>query len=399
MSADWYCACPYCDAIFRLTSDKLKQRAGMVRCGACREVFDAYAHLVTRSERGFVPYESKSFLDDDSDLQARDEPVFSVPSLNIPPKNEPFSEMTENVNVRGYSLPQLDSAPSYMLKDDSEQDSELNGVRNPFEDNDPFSDTAFEDDELSGQSEPALDVLGVTDEYEIKLFENEDDFLDDDSTVSTFPSTRPDPNNPIRVPEREQQKKRSGNSESRNKYSAESTLGIDRSEVEQYINDRPNPVMGFVWTIVAAGFLILLGLQVKFNFVDQYAQHPTYRSYLSVFCKVAVCDLPPRRDLYKFTLTHTKIDLHPTQPGALRVTVKMVNEADFEQPYPALQLTLTDRVGRVVGRRTFNPDNYVGNNKSNTVGKGELVSVLFDLAHPHEKAVGFVVDIVTLPLS
>ncbi len=120
-----------------------------------------------------------------------------------------------------------------------------------------------------------------------------------------------------------------------------------------------------------------------------------YRSYLEAFCTVAGCELPSRQDPYRFTLTHTKIDLHPTQPGAIRVTVKLVNEADFPQPYPFLQLTLTDKVGRVVGRRTFTPDLYLDKSTKNLLGKGELASILFDLARPHEKAVGFVVDIVT----
>jgi len=96
-----------------------------------------------------------------------------------------------------------------------------------------------------------------------------------------------------------------------------------------------------------------------------------------------------------FTLTHTKIDLHPSYPGALRVTVKMVNEAGFAQPYPRLQLTLTDRAGRVVGRRTFSPDLYLPEERENQVGVGKLATIIFDLSRPHEKAVGFVVDIVT----
>ena len=88
------------------------------------------------------------------------------------------------------------------------------------------------------------------------------------------------------------------------------------------------------------------------------------------------------------------IDLHPDEPGALKITVKLVNQATFAQPYPDLQLTLTDRVGRVVGRRSFSPDFYLQRDAANTLDPGELGSVEFDLARPHEKAVGFVVDIV-----
>ena len=91
------------------------------------------------------------------------------------------------------------------------------------------------------------------------------------------------------------------------------------------------------------------------------------------------------------------LDLHPTEPGAIRITVRMINEAGFDQPYPGLQLTLTDRVGRVVGRRAFSPQHYLPQGTGNMIGKGELVSVVFDLARPHEKAVGFVVDILTEP--
>ncbi len=37
--------CPICDALFRVTSDQLRARAGQVRCGRCNAVFDGLAHL------------------------------------------------------------------------------------------------------------------------------------------------------------------------------------------------------------------------------------------------------------------------------------------------------------------------------------------------------------------
>jgi predicted Zn finger-like uncharacterized protein len=38
--------CPSCQTTFRVASDQLKLRAGLVRCGACNEVFDGNAHLL-----------------------------------------------------------------------------------------------------------------------------------------------------------------------------------------------------------------------------------------------------------------------------------------------------------------------------------------------------------------
>src|ERR1700752_4460178 len=33
--------CPNCQVLFRVVADQLKLRGGLVRCGACRHVFDA----------------------------------------------------------------------------------------------------------------------------------------------------------------------------------------------------------------------------------------------------------------------------------------------------------------------------------------------------------------------
>jgi predicted Zn finger-like uncharacterized protein len=38
--------CPYCNTIFRVASDQLKLRGGIVRCGACHQVFDGNAALL-----------------------------------------------------------------------------------------------------------------------------------------------------------------------------------------------------------------------------------------------------------------------------------------------------------------------------------------------------------------
>ena len=38
--------CPHCNTTFRVASDQLKLRGGIVRCGACQRIFDGSAHLV-----------------------------------------------------------------------------------------------------------------------------------------------------------------------------------------------------------------------------------------------------------------------------------------------------------------------------------------------------------------
>lgn len=66
--------CPYCHTQFRVTPQQLARREGMVRCGACREVFKGTDYLSEReSEQHFAhgyapdmtPDTGQSFRDDD----------------------------------------------------------------------------------------------------------------------------------------------------------------------------------------------------------------------------------------------------------------------------------------------------------------------------------------------
>src|SRR5215475_11209222 len=38
--------CPHCHTVFRVALDQLKLRGGIVRCGACNDIFDGNAALV-----------------------------------------------------------------------------------------------------------------------------------------------------------------------------------------------------------------------------------------------------------------------------------------------------------------------------------------------------------------
>lgn len=172
---------------------------------------------------------------------------------------------------------------------------------------------------------------------------------------------------------------------------------VIRYEAAQYVTNLSYPLMTFIWFMIAISFVFLLCVQVNYFFVQQYAHDATYRQYLTGFCYIVGCKIAPRQAPFLFTLIHTKIDIHPTHPDALVVAVKMVNQADFAQHYPHLQLTLTDRMGRVVSRRTFSPDLYLPKGADNVTGQGQVVSIILNLARPHEAAVGFIVNIVSVP--
>ena len=47
--------CPHCQTTFRVAQDQLKLRAGLVRCGACKEIFNGVEHLLRSEEVPVMP--------------------------------------------------------------------------------------------------------------------------------------------------------------------------------------------------------------------------------------------------------------------------------------------------------------------------------------------------------
>src|SRR4051812_8725848 len=96
--------CPHCDTTFRVASDQLKLRGGIVRCGACHEIFDGNASLVDldataappaapANEPGAAEPHPETTADDQSDI-----PVYTLDleatldPLGILPKPETSME-------------------------------------------------------------------------------------------------------------------------------------------------------------------------------------------------------------------------------------------------------------------------------------------------------------------
>jgi predicted Zn finger-like uncharacterized protein len=400
-AALWYTRCPFCEAVFRVREAKLRVRQGEVRCGACREVFNATRHFVIQGDDGrFLPDDrdiagifTRESFDESStgNLGAIDDSSAVDSSLPDPVDRRAEREQAERERAERERAEREQAEREQAEREQADISTPSNVDKSfvqptqPGETGDSVEGpreteaTAFMDRNSQAGDDhhaPVAD-LGITPEHSPGNWFN----TETDSRLE-------------RNPFRHQHDPGANGAREIDRPGA-----INMNGVDAYIVDRPNPLAAILWFLVAVFFVFLLGLQVRTYFVDRYAQDENYRPYLALFCKLAACELPMRRDTYRFALTHTRIDLHPEEPGALRITVKLVNQAAFAQPFPDLQLTLTDRVGRVVGRRTYDPRLYLSEREENLLGSGELGTVEFDLAHPHEKAVGFVVDIVREPAA
>lgn len=129
--------------------------------------------------------------------------------------------------------------------------------------------------------------------------------------------------------------------------------------------------------------LALLGQYVWYAREDP-ARHP----YLAALCEQLGCEAPISRDPDRIEVVERSVESHPTAPGALLITATLVNGASFAQPYPLMQVALTDLQGNVTALRRFEPEEYLAA-ATTLMAPGEPVDVSLEVADPGRNTVAF----------
>lgn len=99
----------------------------------------------------------------------------------------------------------------------------------------------------------------------------------------------------------------------------------------------------------------------------------------------------PYRDAEKIHLVSRDMHQHPTLAGVLALSATFVNRAPETQPYPVIELTLTDAGNNAVARREFAPSDYLpgGLVPQTGLAPGVHVPVLLEFADPGSTVTGF----------
>jgi len=177
------------------------------------------------------------------------------------------------------------------------------------------------------------------------------------------------------------------------KFDRDQFDGLGRPEVDQVAAKRI-PVA--VWFAGSALMLGLLVAQARFFYLDDLAQSPSTRPVAQTLCRLTGCAVPDQKLTEQFRVVATDIRFHPDAPAAVRIRTRILNTAAIDQPFPDIQLTLTDKSGKVVGRRTFKPVHYLGRrfNPRDRISPEMVKQIDLDLMSPHADAIGFEVELV-----
>ena len=100
--------------------------------------------------------------------------------------------------------------------------------------------------------------------------------------------------------------------------------------------------------------------------------------------------LPVRRDLRSMQLLSAYTEAHPTRSSTLLLKVRIINHSEIAQPFPWLELVLTDENANLVARRALSPEDYLHNNRlENSIAPKEIRPVTIEFLSFPEHAHGY----------
>ncbi len=159
--------------------------------------------------------------------------------------------------------------------------------------------------------------------------------------------------------------------------------------VKQYRRGRR--VRTWPWAVGAGMLMISLSAELAYAERDWLLNDVRVRPWLDQICIDLNCHLPLRTDANRLELLSRDIRPHPSVQNALIISATLHNSSDFSQPFPVVEITLSDLDENRVGMRRFQARDYVNDAKTLRRGlsPGANVALVFEVADPGKNAVAF----------
>lgn len=405
--------CPHCGTTFRVAQDQLKLRAGLVRCGACKQVFNGVEHLLRPgtekpanapiftaastspstdapspapvSDAGSAVADSALELPDDgeqadfSDDDAADAAgISAIPPASTDVASDAYYEHTTYVAVEtsfdtapGGALPRQSKSPE-PDQDDPLQRMTLMDFTDP---DDEANLEAFGDTRIAASDDRDQYGAGVKNPigYTAMAADNDEE---EDALSRAIDNLQSKPWH--------DKGKRGWRTRPK-----EADIDEDESEPDFVRRARRQQRLGRPLRMLAgiAIFFLLLGavLQGVYAFRDQIAaRFPQAMPALAQLCTVLDCHvgLPMQID----TLSIESSELQAVQPAqnTFALIALLRNRSNTAQAWPHIELTLNDANEQAIARRIFSPRDYLPSRQEPSKGLGadseQAVKVSFELS-------------------
>ncbi|GAB3539618.1 hypothetical protein GCM10027343_07360 [Noviherbaspirillum agri] len=343
--------CPHCHTTFRVAHDQLKLRAGLVRCGACKQIFNGIENLLRPDE-----------------LESADKPTQAAPPE--PPSPQPVFRSSAPPVPDSADVVTRPVAPEIKMPDREPEPQSPEPESPPTEQESPspteteFSVPAEDIAQRPSTLKPDDPLLRMT------LLE-----------VATERYSAAQRGVPLTAESAEASDRLEQTIEDlqskpwRTKEEAEAEAetegdALDRAEAADYEEPafvrqaRRRQSIGRALRIImgTGSVLLFFGLlaQCAYIFRDEIAaRFPETRPTLVEACSYLDCQVGLPAQIESVSIESSELQTVSTNANTFSLTVLLRNQGATEQAWPHIELTLNDANEKPIARRVFAPREYL----------------------------------------
>ncbi|HTT10149.1 MAG TPA: DUF3426 domain-containing protein [Burkholderiaceae bacterium] len=347
--------CPNCQVLFRVVADQLKLRGGLVRCGACRHVFDAIGSLTYIEDSAAAAPEPAA-------ARKAAPPTLHATAVATPMLRTPLDEgkaRQPQVAESEANKPDWSGPPTLLAPPEEQRHAPpVEAPKEPVkranrEGRREARGDAKGEAKAEARREPKAEAR-VEAKVEPQGSRSEaEPMAHDIAAVAGTPARKrrrrevvEEPRGPVAPPTRPHIE-----GEAEEPHDEPEFLRASRAEAKR----------GF--SVVYGGGSLLLGallvLQLAVIFRTEITTRwPEWRPALVEICGLFGCNVgwPTRAEL--LAVVGTELQAIPGT-DVLELTAVIRNRANFKVALPAIEVTLTDTTNRTVARKVFAPVDYL----------------------------------------
>lgn len=358
--------CPHCLTIFRVASDQLKLRGGLVRCGNCREVFNGNEFLVEPSvaDGHYQPApgsKAQAGMASPSMVPApalQTSPISPAPGAyerNIPP---PASQPVFSVPPAPAPLPEVNvQAPEPTIA----APAAIPVIAEPKVFRSPASPGYIPDLGAALKPAAAVDKINLADEASGLPAPSEEEpdsgALLQRSSIDTDEIVAPPEVAAVfhiddeALPAAEEEREGQDDGEP-----ADEPGFVKRAERRARISQ----VMKMVMMVLAGVMVPVLLLQSLYYWRNPLAAAaPPLRPLLNGMCVAFHCTVGLPTEIDRLSLESNELQVVPPNQNVYALSLVMRNRGDTAQAWPHIELTLNNDDEKAVVRRVFRPRDYL----------------------------------------
>ena len=136
--------------------------------------------------------------------------------------------------------------------------------------------------------------------------------------------------------------------------------------------------------LILVAALVLISIQVLWFQFDEWSNNPDIRPLYVRLCEYGGCVLPARRSLSELYTKNVVIRPHESKSHLLVVDAIIVNNADFPQRFPLIDMRFSSVNGMLVTGRKVAPEEYLQGDAAGmqNIDSKTPVHVRFEIDNP-----------------